>query len=256
MTAGSELKLRRAAHHFNEAQDLLRAYKNPPPYMIRREENPAVGLSFWITLKRKPDDDIALAAGDCIHNLRSALDHIIYELSCHHRRKKHVGDTAFPILGDPDDWDQRGDMSGAHKLRAIPDAARAHIELLQPYHKQQDWGFWRREALLQLHQLDIADKHRKLNLAFANVPEHSVLYFHSGPQLKVIHVHEGRLDEGVETLLLRFDPIVDLKANVKPDTFLEVVFTELPVKEHDIEAAPLHLIRCVEEVMIEIKKFF
>jgi hypothetical protein len=94
MTPGNELKLGRAARHFNEASALLAAYKNPTPYEIRRDENPDTGLSFWITLNRKPPDDIALAAGDCIHNLRSSLDHIIYELSCHHTQQNMSGAPA------------------------------------------------------------------------------------------------------------------------------------------------------------------
>jgi hypothetical protein len=261
VTPGNELKLGRAVSHFNEASELLAAYKGPEPYKIRREENPATGLSFWITLSKKPPDDIALAAGDCIHNLRSALDHIIYELSCHHRQQKHVGSTGFPVCADPKDWDDKDGKgklkasSGLHKLRAVPDPALKRIELLQPHHGL-DAMYWTRERLLQVHQLDIADKHRNLNLAVANVPDIGVAYGHDGPQLKVIGVHKGRLNEGEETLLLRFDPSVDLRVNVQPYTFLEVVFADPPVDDWEVRPTLQGLVVGVAAVLSEIKAFF
>jgi len=258
---GSELKLGRATRHFNEVSALLAAFKNPTPYEIRRDENPDTGLSFWITLNRKPPDDISLAAGDCIHNLRSALDHIVYELSCHHRQAVHVGGTGFPIYANPKDWDEKDGQgkvrttSGLHKLRAVPEPALKRIELHQPYHGLEPM-YWTRERLLHVHQLDIADKHRNLNLAVANVPEHSVLYGHDGPPFKVIHVHQGRLNEGIDTLLLRFDPSIDVHAKVQPYTFVEVVFADPPVEDWEVSSTLQGLIVGVASVLSEIRAFF
>jgi hypothetical protein len=261
VTPGNELKLGRAARHFNEASALLADYKNPRPFAIRRDENPDTGLSFWITLKRKPPDEIALAAGDCIHNLRSALDHIVYELSCHHRQQQHVGGTAFPVLTDPTNWDERDGKgklrtsSGLHKLRAVPELALKRIELHQPYHGLEPM-FWTRERLLHVHQLDIADKHRNLNLAVANVPENSVLYGHDGPPQKVIHVHKGRLNEAEDTLLLRFDPSVDVNVEVQPYAFVEVVFADRPVEDWEVRSTLQNLVIGVNAVLSEIRTFF
>jgi hypothetical protein len=262
LTPGNELKFGRAQRHFKEVQELLAAYKVLDPYEIRREENPDTGLSFWITLTKAPPDDIALAAGDCAHNLRSALDHIIYELSCHTTKKSHVAGTAFPIFSDTKNWDSRdakaGDFktsSGRYKLRAVPEPAVERIELLQPYNGS-DPMYWPRDPLLELHQLDIADKHRNLNLAVANVPEIGVAYGHDGPQLKVIHVHKGRLNEGAETLLLRFGPAVDPKVNVQPYTFLQVVFADRPVEDLEVGPALQYLVVGVAQVLMEMRAFF
>jgi hypothetical protein len=255
VTLGNELKFDRAARHFNEAIELLTAYKVPEPYEIRRDANPATGLSFWLTLKKKPPDDIALAAGDCIHNLRSALDHIIYELSCH-TAGQHVPDTAFPILVSARNWKS----ISRQQLRAVPGPALKRIEELQPF-QGLNAKYWTRERLLHVHQLDIADKHRNLNLAVANVPEIGVAYGHDGPQLKVIHVHKGRLDEGKETLLLRFDPSVDVTVNVQPYTFLEVVFADPlfadpPLADWEVQPSLESLVVGVAAVLSEIRTFF
>ena len=273
-TPGYRLKFERAKRHFQEASELLAAYIGGRPYAIRRDENPQTGLTFWITLKTEPPDEIALAVGDCIHNLRSALDHIIYELSCHHRQMDHVGATGFPIYGDAKDWDAkdskgtRKTSSGLYKLRAIPDSALRRIEELQPY-KGLDAPNWQRARLLQVHELDIADKHRNLNLAVANVRDMGVFYGHDGPQLAVVGVHRGRLVQGRETLLLRFDPSVDLQAQVQPDASLEVIFADSepfnrasglnqqhPIDDWHVETTTRNLVVGVVAVLSEIETFF
>src|SRR5207253_6138991 len=108
-------------------------------------------------------------------------------------------------------------------------------------------------SLLHVHKLDIADKHRNLNLAVANVPENSVLYGHDGPPLRVTDVFKGRLTEGTETLLLRFDPSVDLKSKVEPFTFVEVVFADPPVEDWEVKSALQHLVIGVAAVLAEIR---
>jgi len=262
-TPGCELKCGRAELHLREVHDLLRTYLNPEPYTIRRDEDPNAGLTFWITLERKPPDEIALAAGDCIHNLRSALDHVIYELSCHHTHQAHVKGTAFPIFQNPHSWaatDKTGKLllsSGLHKLHAVPGQAITRIELLQPYHIGQDALFWQREGLLQLHQLDIADKHRNLNLAVIEVPDVTgALFLHDGAPPRTRDYLQGRLEVGVETLLLGFHPSVDLHAKVQPIVFLNVAFLDPPVEGHEIEIALRNLVVCTRAVLSEIKAFF
>lgn len=231
VTPGYRLKFNRAVGHFREARKLLDDYLKSKPYSIRRDEDAATGLTFWLTLKAEPPEDIALAIGDCVHNLRAALDHIVYELSCHYQKKDRVSDTAFPVYADAKDWDEKDTQgklkktSGLHKLRAIPSAALTRIEELQPF-KGLEPMFWPRERLLQVHRLDIADKHRSLNLAVANLPQMAVYYGHDGPPLPVIHVQRGRLSAGVEVPILRFAPSVDPTTRLEPGVRLEVVFAD------------------------------
>jgi hypothetical protein len=262
-TPGSELKFRRAEHHLAEVHDLLRDYLNPPPYAIRRDENSDLGLSFWITLDRTPPDEIALAAGDCIHNLRAALDHVIYELGCQHTQQQHVKGTAFPILSDPTSWDatdKAGKLlpsSGLHKLSAVPDRARDSIKLLQPYDKAKDALFWQREGLLQLHRLDIADKHRNLNLAVVEVPDLSgVLFLHDGAPPKTRGYLQGRLEKAEEALLLGFHPTVDLDTKVQPIVFMNVAFVDPPVEGLEVQIALRNLVWCTRTILSGLRTFF
>ena len=231
MTPGYRLKFERAAGHFREARKLLHDYLKGEPYTMRRDEDTATGLTFWFTLKAEPPEDIALAIGDCVHNLRAALDHIVYELSCHYQKKAHVRETAFPVYASAKDWDDKDSKgklkttSGLHKLRAIPPPALTWIEELQPF-KGLEPMYWPRERLLQVHRLDIADKHRSLNLAVANLRDMAVYYGHDGPALPVIHVQRGRLTAGTEVPLLRFAPSVDPTTPLEPSLHLEVLFAD------------------------------
>ena len=90
---------------------------------------------------------ISLIAGDAIHNLRSALDHLAASLV------RDAGNTPskqtyFPICQSPAHYvaESPGKIKGMRKT----DIAR--IDLLKPYLRGEDrlWG---------LHRMDITDKH-------------------------------------------------------------------------------------------------
>ena len=140
-------------------------------------------------------------------------------------------------------------------MRAVPNAARRRIELLQPYQGFTP-KYWQRDDLLELQDLDIADKHKNLNLAATRLPDISVGYSWDGPPLKVTHVHEGRLTERNETLLLRFDPSVDVEVKIQLTTFFEVVFTDPPVADREVEPTLRNLTTAVYSVLTEIRSYF
>jgi hypothetical protein len=99
--------------------------------------------------------DVMTGAGDVIHNLRSALDHLAWELA-----KWETGfppeprDCFFPIGRDRENYKSM-------KRRAVagmsPEAKKA-IHKLRPYKGGN-------EALWRIHHLDIVDKHRHLLIA-------------------------------------------------------------------------------------------
>jgi hypothetical protein len=94
--------------------------------------------------------DVILMAGDIIHNLSSALDHLAFNLV-------QVGggtpttQTCFPIA----ETRQKYESSKAAKVRGMTDFAKAAIDDLRPYGGGN-------ESLWRIHHLDIVDKHREL----------------------------------------------------------------------------------------------
>jgi hypothetical protein len=93
--------------------------------------------------------------GDCLHNLRSALDAGVWELA-------HVDGAApsnprlvqFPFCERAEDWERRLDGP----LAGLPADLLAKLEAIQPYNHSA--GGARTSALSLLNTLDIEDKHK------------------------------------------------------------------------------------------------
>ncbi len=101
-----------------------------------------------------------LIVGDIAHNLRSALDHLIYQLALLNGQPTSCSKkTAFPIC-----IDEQSFARGRWKAELyIHPAAFAFVEELQPY-KAANLAGKRAESsyLWTVSELDIIDKHRML----------------------------------------------------------------------------------------------
>jgi hypothetical protein len=104
-----------------------------------------------------------LMIGDCFHNLRSALDHLVYAVAVHVTaqnpppREKRL---AFPIARDSAGFTEK--RQRIDKPNLLGDKVWAVIESVQPYHRPH------KELpplLLLLEEFDNADKHRLLQWA-------------------------------------------------------------------------------------------
>lgn len=108
------------------------------------------------------DPSLPLMIGDCVHNLRSGLDHLVYQLAVlNHTPVSAAEKTAFPICltkGGKSGFDER--VRRFEKF--ISDAALAEIEKSQPY---KAYDVPDESDIWILHQLDIIDKHRLLLVA-------------------------------------------------------------------------------------------
>lgn len=79
---GCEAKLRRAEGHLQTFESEVVRFFEQNPYRITYEADlNALSYTFYIHDLVPPDPDWGLIIGDCIHNLRSALDHLAYQLA-------------------------------------------------------------------------------------------------------------------------------------------------------------------------------
>jgi hypothetical protein len=101
---------------------------------------------------------IGAVLGDVVHNLRSALDYLFFELCCHYlgavKTERLGGQVQFPI----EDMNQRLANKRGH-FQDIPSAQWSVIEAAQPYHAPEPASV----ALRALRELSNRDKHRVLN---------------------------------------------------------------------------------------------
>lgn len=171
-----QVKLKRAKQHLTQLDRERRAYERRHPYEVlgrfKRQENKRVWLGCLHVTEQPDGDRLAVLAGDAVHNMRSALDHMMIALG-------KPSDTSFPILTEDLSLDQRvypctrpccdPRARWRHTIDGVPKAAITIIESAQPYHNGPDAKI---NALALLSCFDNADKHRKLlrpKVGFGNV---------------------------------------------------------------------------------------
>lgn len=101
-----------------------------------------------------PVDGWGLAAGDYVHNVRSALDNLAFALARLRRDPpERPNDIAFPVYQDESKFNRRG----RRWIDQLPDPAIDLIERLQPYQRDGDPV---QDELVLLQWLSNTDKHR------------------------------------------------------------------------------------------------
>lgn len=112
-------------------------------------------------ISAQPPPYLSVLAGDCVHDLRSALNHLAFDLAKAHRSsplpKGAEEGLEFPVCTNPNSFASQ--RQG--KIQWIAPAAQELIKSMQPY-ERPDW-----EPLAFVHDLNRVDKHRKLNLLVA-----------------------------------------------------------------------------------------
>lgn len=111
-----------------------------------------------------PPDTWGVIVGEILHDLRSALDQLAWEL-IRLNRCRPTRLNQFPIAKDQTEWDRMTglDPRGRDQLRGISDPQRAKIKALQP-------SFGGDASLLRLRVLRNVDQHRSLHAALVSIP--------------------------------------------------------------------------------------
>jgi len=103
----------------------------------------------------------AVVLGDALHNLRGALDHLVYALAVQQTGQDPPDDDAslmFPICSDRAQWDR----TWRRRVGSLNEPTRAAIERVQPYNRLEPEQWFM--PLWWLGQLNAIDKHRMPHL--------------------------------------------------------------------------------------------
>lgn len=153
-------KLDRARNHFNDLHARVVSLMVPEKdattaghqYDPDRQE-----LIATLPKATPVDPAFSLIVGDCLHNTRSALDHLVFQLAVLNKAGIAAANkTSFPVCLKPDEF------KGIVKRKVAPfisSAALTEIEKLQPYATGNAGDS---DIIWVLSQLDIIDKHRLL----------------------------------------------------------------------------------------------
>ena len=148
---GATLRVDRARRHFEELEETLLQFrkKNIDKVSIKYDPGPPQSLRVSFDKSLVVPLGFSLPLSDCIHNLRAALDYLVYELAFLDDKVIHEG-TQFPIVDDPKDFQKKKGKS----LSGLSDPHIRESELRQPYEGIE----WTKT----LRSISNPDKHRHL----------------------------------------------------------------------------------------------
>jgi len=144
-------KIERAKEHVRNLETEISTFWSPDRYTISREDDPDTGDEVF----RIHGKDFDLPArwsciiGEVVHNLRSALDHLAWQLVLANGQTP-ARTTEFPIFETSDKYESR--VEG--KIKGASDAAMRVAKSLKLYKGGND--------IYLVHALNIIDKHRML----------------------------------------------------------------------------------------------
>jgi hypothetical protein len=148
--------------HIAEVHSLSVNFSSGNFYNVAIENEPETGanfLCFDINTSGFPFDDAAVGIGDAVHNLRSSLDHLYYQvvLCCGGTPTQW---TRFPIYDLKDRLQTH--LNGALKHKQISDAvATLILNRIRPY-QTGDRNISGNRNIWGIHDLNIRDKHKVL----------------------------------------------------------------------------------------------
>jgi hypothetical protein len=151
---GCWAKIERAREQIGNLNSEITALLNSGSYTIVGENQPERRRYAFKLLGPPAPLRIAVVAGEIVHHLRSAFDHVVWALA----KKIAIPDDEriqFPVCDSRERFEKavRGGI-----IKGVSKTDRPLIEALQPY-KTTDPA---NSILRIIHNLDIADKHRLL----------------------------------------------------------------------------------------------
>src|SRR5690349_913881 len=166
---GAQLRVERADKHLAEAQSLISGFSaRCREHVVPKDDGRG---SVYPALPTRPDLPVTLplAVSDAIHNMRAALDYIVFELASHDSGQIQDG-TQFlieDVKSDP--ANPRRGFDG-RKNRCLKGLSSAHVDMvesLQPY-KGVEWT-------KTLRDISNPDKHRMLTVIADDLSWYTVI---------------------------------------------------------------------------------
>jgi hypothetical protein len=235
----AELKIERADKHVKELQSDIRNYIKEYGHTVRVEFDPHAGcdvLKLFAPDKPVPQE-FALPIGDAIHNLHTALDFIWYEFVCMFSAPDRY--IKFPF------YETRDQVASAIAGRKVPQPFATLVDYIlddiQPYKGGKN-------ALWELHDLDITDKHGYL------IPRVSMISIwgiraesKDGTELSLPPVRT--VVPGFPPAVFRFHGQRDVKITDHGKMTVSIIFWQGPLEGHQVEQILVVLTKAIAEIL-------
>ena len=157
-----DLKVERAHKHLLALFKIQVAYaESPPPFAVRIDALVSTGLPLYrlVAVKtpgyREPPAELALVAGEALHQLRSSLNYIVHQLTGPDADERTRRKAQYPICRSADEFAKQKVY-----IRGVPPRFASLIELQQPFRRMPDHAT--DDPLWHLQALNNTDKHKLL----------------------------------------------------------------------------------------------
>jgi hypothetical protein len=145
-----ELKIERAKQHIRDLDAAVRGFVESKPYALGAKAKPEIHHTALYVSRVDPiPSTMGLIVGDAIHNLRSSLDHLAWQLVEAGGGSPDVN-TMFPICNTAKQYTA---AIKKRKVKGVAPGAEKLIDAVQPYATGDT-------TLSHINELDIFDKHR------------------------------------------------------------------------------------------------
>lgn len=202
--ASVQAKIDRGEECGRALKDEIDTYIKSEPYRIIKQVSADFkrhGLALQI--RRAHDfQRWAIIAGDAVHNLRCALDHLVYAIAVHELGSDpppNERQTAFLINDRPEDF-----RSKFWRIKDLSTHVCKAIEDVQPYNRQH---VSHPPLLALLRDFDDADKHRLLSIILTAVKSAYFYNLRNAPISKTYEIRSerGALQDGSEIASVLFE---------------------------------------------------
>jgi len=166
-------KLSRANTHRETLGKLVDEFEASQPYTLTPEPGDKPDeMAYRLRIPKEAPAEISTVVGDVLHNLRSALDSLAYELAVRSKgqalTKEEERLTSFPWCQHPSEYDglMQGSLYGPEAQKAMRVAQPFYLaemanepESQRRQHSEEDFKW---SGIYRLGQLSNIDKHRRL----------------------------------------------------------------------------------------------
>ncbi|HLJ14758.1 MAG TPA: hypothetical protein VKV15_09700 [Bryobacteraceae bacterium] len=148
-----------AEHHQKSLVEEIERYFDGKPCDLMPENDSEGHLRYRVRYDNPIPPSIPLMIGDCVQNLRAALDYLVWELVLVNRARPS-SKNQFPICDDKKGFAKQKPRG---RLNGVSEGVAEEIEKLQPYNDGAQTN-----PLRRIDYLSVCNRHRRLLVVVLN----------------------------------------------------------------------------------------
>ena len=244
-------RLARAAKHLDDFDREVRAFLEATEFELISYEEPGSGDRLYFAgTSPTPPLDLGLIVGDYIHNLRSALDHAICELSLVTDPSSACTKTAFPVCSTEHCWR----TALGRELALVSAQAQYQIHLIQPlnWRDRAPYGH-RTHPMWELNELWNLDKHRSLHLVHWASSRYTFLEIDGDDGVGITqYLDDGPIEPGLLIARVPAGKATRVRVRLRPRVHFAL---DGPARGKDVSVALRGYYATVESTLNRLKPF-